>query len=48
MNTTAEYWNAELETRPWADVERWQAGQIAATLPALRQRSPTCRGCRSR
>ncbi|HSC64180.1 MAG TPA: AMP-binding protein [Caldimonas sp.] len=33
------YWNAELETMPWADVERWQAGQVAAMLPALRERS---------
>src|SRR4051812_48920770 len=35
----AEYWNAELETMPWADVERWQAGQVTAMLPALRERS---------
>jgi len=35
----AEYWNAELETMPWADVERWQAQQVTAILPALRQRS---------
>ena len=35
----SEYWNAELETKPWAEVERWQAQQIAAMLPALRQRS---------
>jgi len=34
-----EYWNAELETKPWSEVEGWQAGQIAAMLPALRQRS---------
>jgi len=33
------YWNAELETRPWSEVERWQAGQIAAMLPQLRARS---------
>ena len=33
------YWNAELETLPWAEVERWQATRIAASLPALRQRS---------
>ena len=33
------YWNAELETKAWPDVERWQAGQIAEMLPALRQRS---------
>ena len=35
----AEYWNAELETMTWADVERWQAGQVTAMLPALRRRS---------
>ena len=33
------YWNAELETQPWPEVERWQAQQIAPMLPALRQRS---------
>ncbi|HEU5296771.1 MAG TPA: AMP-binding protein [Burkholderiaceae bacterium] len=33
------YWNAELETLAWDEVERWQAGRIAAMLPALRQRS---------
>lgn len=33
------YWNAELETRPWPQVERWQAGEIAAMLPGLRSRS---------
>ncbi len=35
----SEYWNSELETRPWAEVERWQAQRIEAMLPALRQRS---------
>jgi phenylacetate-CoA ligase/benzoylacetate-CoA ligase len=35
----AEYWNSELETRPWPEVERWQAAQVSAMLPALRQRS---------
>lgn len=34
------YWNEELETRPWAELERWQAAQIEAALPALRARSP--------
>lgn len=34
-----EYWNESLETLPWAEVERWQAGRIAAMLGALRQRS---------
>jgi len=35
----AEYWNAELETRPWAEVERWQAAQVTAMLAPLRRRS---------
>ena len=35
----AEYWNAELETRPWSELERWQAEQVTAMLPALRRRS---------
>jgi phenylacetate-CoA ligase/benzoylacetate-CoA ligase len=34
-----EHWNAELETMPWRAVERWQAAQIDAFLPALRARS---------
>ena len=34
-----DYWNASLETLPWAEVERWQTGRIAAMLEALRQRS---------
>ena len=34
-----EYWNRELETLPWPEVERWQAGQVTAMLPALRRRS---------
>ncbi len=34
-----EYWNPELETLPWAEVEHWQAGQVTQMLPALRQRS---------
>lgn len=33
------YWNAELETLSWAEVERWQAQQIADALPAIRRRS---------
>ncbi|MGZ5894398.1 MAG: phenylacetate--CoA ligase family protein [Caldimonas sp.] len=35
----AEYWNAELETMPWAEVERWQAERVTGMLPALRRRS---------
>jgi phenylacetate-CoA ligase/benzoylacetate-CoA ligase len=34
-----EHWNSELEAMPWRDVERWQAAQIDAFLPALRTRS---------
>ena len=37
--TDTAYWDAELETRPWPEVERWQAERIGAFLPALRQRS---------
>ena len=35
----SEFWNAELETKAWPEIERYQAGQIADMLPALRQRS---------
>lgn len=34
-----DYWNSELETLPWPEVERWQAERVTAMLPALRQRS---------
>ena len=34
-----DYWNPELETRPWPEVERWQAEQVTLMLPALRRRS---------
>ncbi|MCC2658206.1 MAG: bal [Panacagrimonas sp.] len=37
---TGSYWNAELETRPWAEVERWQATQIDAFVQELPARSP--------
>lgn len=33
------YWNAELETRPWAEVERWQAAQIESFVQGLPARS---------
>lgn len=33
------YWNAELETLAWVDVERWQAAQIGLALPGIRARS---------
>ena len=36
----APFWNESYETMRWSDLERWQAAQIAAMLPALRQRSP--------
>src|SRR5450755_1457624 len=35
----AEYWNAELETMPWSEVERWQSARVTEMLPALRTRS---------
>ncbi len=34
-----EYWNAELETRAWREVEAWQAGRISKVLQPLRARS---------
>ena len=34
-----EYWNAELETKPWPELERWQAERATAMLPAVRRRS---------
>ena len=34
-----EYWNAELETLPWPELERWQAAQATAMLAPLRRRS---------
>jgi len=33
------YWNSELETKPWHDVERWQASQIEIALPKARHLS---------
>lgn len=30
------YWNEELETLPWPQVERWQASQLAASLARIR------------
>lgn len=39
VRETSSYWNAELETKAWAEVERWQAQQIAKTLPVIRERS---------
>ena len=35
----APFWNEPFETMRWSDLEHWQAGQIAAMLPALRERS---------
>ena len=39
MTTERAYWNEELETRPWAELERWQAARVSEMLPALRRRS---------
>lgn len=33
------YWNPELETLPWSEVERWQAGLIEKSLAGIRVRS---------
>jgi phenylacetate-CoA ligase/benzoylacetate-CoA ligase len=33
------YWNRELETKPWAEVTRWQAEQVALALERIRDRS---------
>ncbi len=33
------YWNEELETLPWPQVERWQAEQLAASIARIRQTS---------
>ena len=30
------YWNAELETMPWAEMEAWQAQRIAEFVALLR------------
>ena len=34
-----EYWNRELETKPWREVEAWQASKLAEFLPSLPRRS---------
>ena len=34
-----DYWNAELETKPWAEVEAWQASRIADFVALLPTRS---------
>ena len=39
MSGQGLYWNRELETMDWAQVQRWQAGQIARALPGIRARS---------
>jgi phenylacetate-coenzyme A ligase PaaK-like adenylate-forming protein len=37
MTTTSrEYWDEELETLPWAEVERWQAERIAPAIARIR------------
>ena len=35
----AEYWNAELETRPWSETERWQCERVGEMLAPLKARS---------
>jgi phenylacetate-CoA ligase/benzoylacetate-CoA ligase len=39
--TTAsrKYWNEQLETLPWAEVERWQAARIAPAIDRIRASS---------
>lgn len=37
---SVSYWNEALETRPWREIERWQAAQITQALPDIRARSP--------
>jgi phenylacetate-CoA ligase/benzoylacetate-CoA ligase len=40
MTTTSrEYWNEQLETLPWAEVERWQAERIAPAIDRIRASS---------
>lgn len=39
MTTGRSYWNRELETLPWHEVERWQAHEIERALPGIRRRS---------
>ena len=38
------YWDVELDTRPWAEVEAWQAQQIAGFVPQLALRSEFYKG----
>src|SRR5882762_2915254 len=33
------YWDEELETAPWSEVEAWQAGHVVHFLDGLRARS---------
>ena len=33
------YWDVELDRRPWAEVEAWQAQQISGFVPQLALRS---------
>lgn len=37
--SSRRYWNAELETMPWGEVERWQVSRVAQALPGIRARS---------
>src|SRR5206468_11251291 len=33
------YWDEELETRPWPEIEAWQAGRVVDFVSGLRVRS---------
>jgi phenylacetate-coenzyme A ligase PaaK-like adenylate-forming protein len=39
-----EYWNPELELKPWPEVERWQAPQVADTVDRIGRESSFYRG----
>lgn len=39
MATDRSYWNRELETLPWHEVECWQVHEIERALPGIRRRS---------
>jgi phenylacetate-CoA ligase/benzoylacetate-CoA ligase len=39
MTMERTYWDEELETAPWGDVEAWQAGHLVHFLDGLRSRS---------
>lgn len=39
-----QYWNEQLETLPWTEVERWQTGPIATAIARVRASSAMYRG----